>query len=144
MTKQVRWRLNNVPDTFSLESKPQGRNAMADELIFYTNPMSRGQIVRWMLEEVGVPYEPRTLDYGTTMKAAAYLPVNPMGKAPAISQNGNAITACAAICAYLADDFPATHLPPPPPDTAHSYREISITATSHEQSITPQHIKSHP
>src|SRR3546814_19530349 len=51
MTKQVRWRLKNVPDTFSLESKPQGRNAMADELIFYTNPMSRGQIVRWMPEE---------------------------------------------------------------------------------------------
>src|SRR3546814_2403096 len=71
MAKQVRWRLKNVPDTFSLESKPQGRNAMADELIFYTNPMSRGQIVRWMLEEVGAPYEPRILDYGTTMKDAA-------------------------------------------------------------------------
>src|SRR3546814_9317612 len=71
LTKQVRWRLKNVPDTFSLESKPQGRNAMADELIVYTNPMSRGQIVRWMLEEVGAPYEPRIPDYGTTMKDAA-------------------------------------------------------------------------
>src|SRR3546814_4890182 len=91
MTKQVRWRLKNVPDTFSLESKPQGRNAMADELIFYTHPMSRGQIVRWMLEEVGAPYEPRILDYGTTMKDAAYLAVNPMGKVPAIVHNGKAV-----------------------------------------------------
>mgnify|MGYP003377782983 FL=1 len=57
---------------------------MADELIFYTNPMSRGQIVRWMLEEIGAPYETRILDYGTTMKDAAYLAINPMGKVPAI------------------------------------------------------------
>ena len=75
---------------------------MADELIFYTNPMSRGQIARWMLEEVGAPYEPRILDYGTTMKDAAYLAVNPMGKVPAIVHNGKTVTECAAICAYLA------------------------------------------
>lgn len=36
---------------------------MADELIFYTNPMSRGQIVRWMLEEVGASYETEILGY---------------------------------------------------------------------------------
>ena len=41
---------------------------MAD-LIFYTNPMSRGRIVRWMLEEVGQPYETEIMDYATTMKA---------------------------------------------------------------------------
>ena len=32
---------------------------MAD-LIFYTNPQSRGRIVRWMLEEVGQPYDTRS------------------------------------------------------------------------------------
>ena len=47
------------------------------QLTFYTNPMSRGQIARWMLEEVGQPYEQVLLDYGTTMKAADYLAVNP-------------------------------------------------------------------
>ena len=57
---------------------------MADELIFYTNPMSRGRIARWMLEEVGQPYRTVLLDYGTTMKAPDYLAVNPMGKVPAI------------------------------------------------------------
>lgn len=26
------------------------------ELVFYTNPQSRGRIAHWMLEEVGEPY----------------------------------------------------------------------------------------
>ena len=58
---------------------------MADELVLYTNPMSRGRIVRWMLEEVGQPYRTEVLDYATTMKAPAYLAINPMGKVPAIA-----------------------------------------------------------
>ncbi|MDB5367167.1 MAG: glutathione S-transferase family protein, partial [Rhodospirillales bacterium] len=53
---------------------------MADELVFYTNPMSRGRIVRWMLEEVGQPYQTQVMDYATTMKGAEYLAINPMGK----------------------------------------------------------------
>ena len=57
----------------------------ASELVFHTNPMSRGRIARWMLEEVGAPYETVVLDYGTTMKADAYLAINPMGKVPAIT-----------------------------------------------------------
>ncbi len=66
----------------------QGDGAMSDELIFYTNPMSRARIVRWMLEEVGAPYRTELLDYGTTMKAPAYLAINPMGKVPAIAHRG--------------------------------------------------------
>ena len=103
---------------------------MADDLIFYTNPMSRGQIVRWMLEEVGAPYEPRILDYGTTMKDTAYLAVNPMGKVPAIVHDGKVVTECAAICAYLADAFPAAGLAPDPADRADYYRWLFFTAGS--------------
>ena len=33
---------------------------MTDELVFYTHPMSRGRIVRWMLEEIGRPYPPKS------------------------------------------------------------------------------------
>ena len=65
---------------------------MADELVFYTNPMSRGRIVRWMLEEVGQPYRTEVLDYGTTMKAPAYLAINPMGKVPAIRHGDTVVT----------------------------------------------------
>jgi len=85
------------------------------DLIFYTNPMSRGQIARWMLEEVGEVYETIILDYGPDgMKSPDYLAINPMGKVPAIVHQGRIVTECAAVCAYLADAFPAAHLAPPP------------------------------
>jgi glutathione S-transferase len=89
---------------------------MADTLTFYTNPMSRGRIVRWMLEEVGQPYETVVLDYGTTMKAPAYLAINPMGKVPALKHGDAVVTEAGAICAYLADAFPQAGLAPAPGD----------------------------
>jgi len=87
---------------------------MTDELVFYTNPMSRGRIVRWMLEEIGHPYRSELLDFGTTMKAPDYLSINPMGKVPAIRHGNTVVTEAAAICAYLADAFPQAGLAPPP------------------------------
>jgi glutathione S-transferase len=96
---------------------------MAD-LVFYTNPMSRGQTVRWMLEEIGAPYDTHILDYGSTMKAEPYLAINPMGKVPAIVHNGKVVTEVAAICCYLADAFPEARLAPEPRDRADYYRWI--------------------
>jgi glutathione S-transferase len=87
---------------------------MTQNLTFYTNPMSRGRIVRWMLEEIGEPYETVLLDYGTTMKAPEFLAVNPMGKVPAIKHGNTVGTEGAAICAYLADMYPDRGLAPPP------------------------------
>lgn len=84
----------------------------SDEIVFYTNPMSRGRIARWMLEEVGQPYRTVVLDYGTTMKSDDYLALNPMGKVPAITHRGVTVTECAAVCAYLADAFPQASLAP--------------------------------
>jgi glutathione S-transferase len=89
---------------------------MTKGLVFYTNPMSRGRIVRWMLEEVGQPYETVLLDYATTMKAPEYLAINPMGKVPAIKHGDVVVTEAAAICAYLADAFPLAGLAPPAND----------------------------
>ena len=89
---------------------------MTDELIFYTHPQSRGRIVRWMLEEIGQPYRTELLEYDTTMKAPAYLAINPMGKVPAIRHGDTVVTEAAAICAYLADAFPAARLAPPTGD----------------------------
>ncbi|NJC40586.1 glutathione S-transferase [Brevundimonas alba] len=83
-----------------------------DEIVFYTNPMSRGRIARWMLEELGRPYRTVVLDFGTTMKSPEYLAVNPMGKVPAVTWRGVTVTECAAICAWLADAFPEAGLAP--------------------------------
>jgi glutathione S-transferase len=104
-------------------------------LTFYTHPMSRGQIVRWMLEEVGEPYEQVLLDYGTTMKAPEYLAINPMGKVPAVKHGDKVVTECAAICAYLADAFPAAGLAPDPADRADYYRWLFFGAGPLEQAI---------
>jgi glutathione S-transferase len=86
---------------------------MSDELVFYTSPMSRGRIIRWMLEEVGQPYRTQLLDFGDEMKSPAYLAINPMGKVPAIKHGDTVVTECGAICAYLADAFPQAKLAPP-------------------------------
>jgi glutathione S-transferase len=85
---------------------------VAHDLVLYTNPMSRGRIARWMLEEVGQPYDTVLLDYATTMKAPEYLAINPMGKVPALVHNGAVVTEGAAICTYLADAFPDAGLAP--------------------------------
>ena len=81
-------------------------------LTLYTNPMSRGRIARWMLEEIGQPYDTVVLDYGTSMKAPAYMAVNPMGKVPALVHDGQVITEGGAICTYLAETFPEAGLMP--------------------------------
>jgi glutathione S-transferase len=113
---------------------------MTDELVFYTNPMSRGRTVRWMLEEVGQPYQTEILDYGTTMKGPAYLAINPMGKVPALRHGETVITECAAICAYLADAFPAAGLAPPHGDQARApyYRWLFFAAGPLEAAWTNQ------
>ncbi len=109
-------------------------------LTFYTNPKSRGRIVRWILEETGAPYATEILEYGTTMKAAPYLAINPMGKVPAIRHGDTVVTECAAICAYLADAFPQAGLAPPPHSAARGpyYRWLFFAAGPLEAAWTNQ------
>ena len=102
-------------------------------LTLYTNPRSRGRIARWMLEEVGQPYEVRVLDYGTTMKAPDYLAINPMGKVPAVVRGGQVVTECAAICTWLADAYPEAGLMPA--DRAAFYRWMFFGAGPLEQAV---------
>jgi glutathione S-transferase len=113
---------------------------MADDLVLYTNPMSRGRVARWMLEEVGEPYRVEVLDYATTMKAPAYLAINPMGKVPALRHGDVIVTETAAICAYLADAFPQAQLAPPPGDRMRGpyYRWLFFTAGPVEAAVSNQ------
>lgn len=105
---------------------------------FYTNPRSRGAMVRWMLEEIGQPYETHQLDYGTTMKSPEYLAINPMGKVPAIVHDGQVVTEVAAICAYLAEAFPEAGLAPTPAERAAYYRWLFFGAGPLEAAVVNQ------
>jgi glutathione S-transferase len=109
-----------------------------DELVFYTNPMSRGRIVRWLLEETGRPYRAELLEYGTTMKAPEYLRINPMGKVPALRHGDTVVTESAAICCYLADAFPEAGLAPAPGDRLRGpyYRWLFFAAGPVEAATT--------
>jgi glutathione S-transferase len=113
---------------------------MSAALTFYTNPQSRGGIVRWLLEELGVPYDTVVLDYGTTMKGADYLAINPMGKVPAIKHGDQVVTECAAICAYLADAFPDHGLLPPTEQRGAYYRWLFFGAGPLEAIFTAKAI----
>jgi glutathione S-transferase len=105
-------------------------------LTLYTNPQSRGRIARWMIEETGAPYETVILDYADAMKADAYRAINPMMKVPAIVHDGRVVTECAAICAYLAEAFPAAGLAPTADERADYYRWLFFAAGPLEAAIT--------
>jgi glutathione S-transferase len=86
---------------------------MSDEIVLYHNPMSRGRIIHWMLEEVGAPYRLEVLDFAKgEHKTASFLALNPMGKLPTLVHRGVVVTESGAICTYLADAFPAAGLAP--------------------------------
>jgi glutathione S-transferase len=91
-----------------------------------------------MLEEIGQPYRTEVLDYGTTMKAPAYLAINPMGKVPALRHGDVVVTEAAAICAYLADAFPQAGLAPPPGDRLRGpyYRWLFFAAGPVEAAVS--------
>jgi glutathione S-transferase len=80
-------------------------------LTLYYAPQSRSMTALWMLEEIGQPYDIHKLDLqkGEQLKSG-YLAINPMGKVPALKHKNAIITESAAICTYLADEFPQAKL----------------------------------
>lgn len=111
---------------------------MSDDLVFYTHPMSRGRIVRWMLEEVGATYRTEIIGYGSAMKEPVYRAINPLAKVPALVHRGVTVTETAAICAYLADAFPQAGLAPAldDPERGAYYRWLFFAAGPVEAAVT--------
>jgi glutathione S-transferase len=80
----------------------------------YHSRQSRSVRPRWLLEEIGVPYELVTLDLQKgEHKTAAYMRIHPHGVVPALVDGDLQLFESAAICAYLADKFPEKRLAPP-------------------------------
>mgnify|MGYP003376587446 FL=1 len=107
-------------------------------LTLYTNPRSRGRIARWMLEEVGQPYDTVVVPYGPPMKAPEYLALNPMGKVPTLVHGDTVVTETPAILVYLADAFPAAGLAPPLAERGAYYRWLFFAAGPMEAAVTDQ------
>ncbi len=107
-------------------------------LTLYTNPNSRGRIIRWLLEELNVPYTVKVLEYGAEIKSAQFLALNPMGKVPTITHGDLVVTETAAICAYLADYFADKQLAPAinSPDRGTYYRWLFFAAGPLEMGTT--------
>ena len=83
---------------------------MANLTLYHAAP-SRSSIARWMLEELGEPYDLHVLSLANgEQRAPDYLAVNPMGKVPTLKHGDTVITEAAAICTYLADEFPQARL----------------------------------
>ena len=105
---------------------------------FHTNPMSRGQIVRWALHEVDADYDTQIIDYGP--RTPEYLAINPMGKVPALTHHDGGVdrvvTECPAICHYLAETHPAAGLLPQASERADYFRWLFFAAGPLEQAIT--------
>ncbi len=101
---------------------------MAEELVLFTNPQSRGVMAHWMLEEIGCPYRVEVKAFGREMRTPEYLAINPMGKVPAIQHGKSVVTETGAILCYLADIFPEAKLAPPPDERGSYYRWLFFVA----------------
>jgi glutathione S-transferase len=80
----------------------------------YHASQSRSVRPRWMLEEIGVPYEIVRLNLSAgDAKKPEYLAVNPNGTVPTLVDGDLTLFESAAICQYLADKFAQKRLAPP-------------------------------
>lgn len=87
--------------------------AIEQPIVLYHRAPSRSAMVRWMLEELGVPYEVRIVETSASANPSPELmALNPMGKVPVLTHGATVVSEVSAICCYLADRFPAAGLAP--------------------------------
>lgn len=122
----------------AVEASERAAEPVPTRLMLFTHPQSRGRTVRWLLEELNVPYEVTLLEYGKPMKTHEFRALNPMRKVPVLVDQGRVVTECAAICAYLADAFPEAGLAPPTAQRAAYYRWLFFAAGPLEQAMIHQ------
>ena len=81
------------------------------KLTLYHAAPSRSTITRWMLEELGEPYELKLVNLSKgENRTPEFLAVNPIAKVPVLVHGDVVLTEGAAICTYLADEFPRAKL----------------------------------
>jgi glutathione S-transferase len=96
-------------------------------LTLYHAAQSRSVRPRWLLEELGVPYEVKRLSLSAgEHKKPEYLKLNPNGQVPTLVDGDLALFESGAICQYLTDKFPEKGFAPPvgTPDRGRYYQWI--------------------
>ncbi len=73
-------------------------------IVNYEFGPTRSQRVRWVLAELGIEHESK--DDRSLIGSDELRKVHPLGKLPAITDNGRALFESAAICTWLADSHP--------------------------------------
>jgi len=81
----------------------------------YWAPKTRSLRLVWMMEEIGMPYERTRIDIRNddSRANAEFRSASPMGKVPALIDGSVRMWDSGAMCAYLADQYPANKLAPP-------------------------------
>ncbi len=83
------------------------------KIILYYMPQTRAGRVRWILEELGLPYELKNIDlFAGEGETPEYKKIQPHGRLPAIEIDGHVMFESCAICHWLTDQFPEKGLAP--------------------------------
>lgn len=88
-------------------------------------PPVRSQRVKWVLEEIGLPYESHLVDLpARENETGTYREIHPLGVVPAIRTDAYTMYESVAIVLQLIDEHPECGLAPPPgsPDRAFYYQ----------------------
>ena len=104
-------------------------------------PGTRATRVRWMLEELGLPYEREVLDFGKgDMRTPSYLERHPHGKVPALEIDGTRLIESAAMCMHLCDMHPEQGLAPAvgTPERARWYQWIVYAISTLDEALIPR------
>ncbi|MBW8815701.1 MAG: glutathione S-transferase family protein [Caulobacterales bacterium] len=82
-------------------------------ITLYHSPASRAFTAYWMLEEIGVPFDVRTVDIRKgEQKDPEFLKLNPAGKVPTLTDGEVVVSENPAIAIYLADRYSYGQLAP--------------------------------
>jgi len=111
-------------------------------ITLYYAPLTRAGRVRWLLEELGVPYELRRIDTKAgDQRTPEYRAIHPLGFVPALVVDGTPMMESAAMLIYLADRFAERGLAPAldAPERATYLQWILFTATTLEPPLLEAH-----
>jgi glutathione S-transferase len=93
--------------------------------------------VRWTLQELGVAFEPVTVDLvAGAHRRPEFLAINPAGKVPALVDGDLVLTESVAIVLYLAEKYPEKRfIPSDLAERGQHYRWLLFTTTELEQPL---------